>query len=382
MGSVAEQGHEVHVLLPEHRKWRRAAVEDGVHHHPYRYSPSRSWTPWGFSESLEGGARIRKPLYALAPVVVASAVRAASRVLREGGFDLVHVHWVVPNGPIGAIVARRHGLPLVVSLHGSDVAVSERSRAIGRATRWSFARSAAVTAPSGDLLERARRLGASGVLEPVPYGADPAAFEVPPGTAEAVRRRLGFGADDVVVAGVGRLIPVKGFEYLIGAHAVALSAVPELRLVLVGEGDARSDLEARVRALGVSDTVVLAGSADRAEIPAYLAAADVVAVPSVHHGGYVDGLPNVALEAMASGKPLVASRVGGLPELVHDDENGLLVPEKDVAALSDALITLARDAALRDRLSASGLAEIHDERSWTAVGGRFVEIYERVLAER
>ena len=380
MRSVAEQGNEVHVLLPQHRKWRRAAVEDGVHYHSYRYSPASSWTPWGFSGSLEGGARIRKPLYALAPVVLASAVRAGGRVLRQGGFDVVHVHWVVPNGPIGAIVASRHGLPLVISMHGSDVAVSERSRAIGRAARWSLERSAAVTAPSGDLLERARRLGASGVLERVPYGADPDAFEVPPGTAETVRRRLGFAADAVVVAGVGRLIPVKGFEHLIAAHAAALQSAPKLRLVLVGEGDARSDLEARTRALGVSDTVVLAGSADRAEIPAYLAAADVVVVPSVRHGGYVDGLPNVALEAMAAGKPLVASRVGGLPELVRHGQNGLLVPEKDEAALADALVMLARDPDLRAQLGASGHAEIRGKRSWDAAGARFVEVYQRVVA--
>jgi glycosyltransferase involved in cell wall biosynthesis len=379
--SVAGHGHAVHVLLPQHRDWRRAAVEDGIRYHPYRYSPSRSWTPWGFSESLERGVRIRKPLYALAPVVAASAVRAAGRVLGEGDFDLVHAHWVVPNGPIGALAARRHGLPLVVSLHGSDVAVSERSRAIGRATRFALERSAAVTAPSGDLVERARRLGASGVLEAVPYGADVAAFEVPSHTADTVRRRLGFGAEHILVAGVGRLIPVKGFEYLIGAHAAALSSAPELRLLLVGEGDSRSELEARVRELGVADTVVLAGSVDRSEIPAYLAAADVVAVPSVHHGGYVDGLPNVALEALAAGRPLVASRVGGLPELVRDGENGLLVPEKDVGALADALVTLARDAALRDRLGGNGRAEIRDERSWDAVGRRFVELYERALAE-
>ena len=370
------------MLLPRHRRWGRPASEGAIHYHPYRYSPVASWTPWGFSESLGGGERIRKPLYALAPVVLASAVRAGRHVLGEGGFDVVHVHWVVPNGPIGAAVSSKQGLPLVTSLHGSDVAVSERSRAIGRVTGWSLERSAAVTAPSSDLLERARRLGASGVLEPIPYGADPAAFDVPPGTADTVRRRLGFDTAHVVVAGVGRLIPVKGFEYLIGAHARALSSVPELRLLLVGEGDARTDLEARVRALGVSDTVVLAGSADRAEMPAFLAAADIVAVPSVHHGGYVDGLPNVALEAMASGKPLVASRVGGLPELVRDGENGLLVPEKDAHALADALVMLARDAALRDRLGASGRAEIRGERSWDAVARRFAEIYERVLAER
>jgi glycosyltransferase involved in cell wall biosynthesis len=318
----------------------------------------------------------------LAPVVLAAAVRRARAVLSEGGFDLVHVHWVVPNGPIGAIAASRSGLPLVVSLHGSDVAVSERSRAIGRATRWSLERSAAVTAPSSDLLERARSLGAHGILERVPYGADAAAFDVPLDAARALRRKLGFADEHVVVAGVGRLVPVKGFEYLVRAHAAAVAAMPELRLVLVGDGDARRALEDRVRELDVSETVVLAGAVPPRDVPGYMAAADVVAVPSIRHGGYVDGLPNVALEAMAAGKPVVGSRVGGIPELVREGENGVLVPEKDAEALADALLTLAQDAALRARLGANGRAEILEQRTWDAVGRRFVEIYERVLAER
>ena len=377
--SVAAQGHTVHVLLPQHREWSRPASEGSVHYHHYRYSPRRSWTPWGFSESLQGGVQIRKPLYALAPVVLASATRAARTLLAAGGFDVVHVHWVVPNGPIGALAAPARRVPLVISLHGSDVAVSERSRAIGRATRWSFARAAAVTAPSDDLLERAARLGATGMLERVPYGADVGAFEISRDAADAMRRRLGFGSEHVVVAGVGRLVSVKGFEYLVDAHAEALASVPQLRLVLVGDGDLRAELEARVRALGVADSVVLTGTADRSEIPVYMAAADIVAVPSVRFGGYVDGLPNVALEAMAAGKPLVASRVGGLPELVRDGENGVLVAEKDSRALADALVALAGDPGLRRTTRRERARRRSGGRgAGTRLAERFVEIYRRV----
>ena len=93
------------------------------------------------------------------------------------------------------------------------------------------------------------------------------------------RGRLGFEDGHVVVAGVGRFVPVKGFAYLVDAHAEALATVPQLRLVLVGDGDARQELEARVHALGVSDSVTFTGAAERSEIPGYLSAADVVAVP-------------------------------------------------------------------------------------------------------
>ena len=375
---VAARGHTVHVLLPESRSWSRPATEGRVHYHSYRYSPLRSWTPWGYSESLEGGVTIKRPLYALAPLVLLSALRAAGSLLGRGEFDLVHAHWIVPNGPIGAIAAGRHDLPLVVTLHGSDMAVSERSRSIGRATRWTLARAAAVTAPSGDLLERARRLGARHLRELIPYGADTRALEADPGDVEHLRERLGLHPDHVVVAGVGRFIPVKGFEYLVEAHAKARVHDPRLRLVLVGDGDLREELRARARSLGAADSVIFSGMVERDEIPAYLAAADVVVVPSVRYEGYVDGLPNVALEAMAAGKPLVATRVGGLPELVRPGETGLLVDEKDADELADAIVTLAREPDMRARMGDSGRALIRDSMSWDSVAERFEAVYERV----
>jgi phosphatidyl-myo-inositol dimannoside synthase len=174
---VAALGHEIHVLVPEHRDWAWPLTDGTLHFHRYRYSPFRSWTPWGFSEALAGGSSIRKQLYPLAPVVFASATRAARKLLAGGSFDLVHAHWLVPNGPIGRAAAG--STPLVLSLHGSDVAVAERSSLIGRVARGTFERVAAVTAPSTDLLLRARAMGAREPLELVPYGADVATFDTP-----------------------------------------------------------------------------------------------------------------------------------------------------------------------------------------------------------
>jgi glycosyltransferase involved in cell wall biosynthesis len=327
---------------------------------------------------MAGGSAIRKPLYLLAPVVAASAVRAARKILAGGGFDVVHAHWVVPNGPIGRLAAG--ATPLVVSMHGSDVAVSERSRAFGRVARWTFERAAAVTAPSRDLLSRARELGAREPLELVPYGADEVA--VSPEAAPALRSRLGVAADDVLVVGLGRLVPVKGFDYLVQALAEASSEDPRLRLVLVGDGSERRALADRATSLRVADRVQLVGEVAHDAVPTFLAAADVVAVPSIRFEGLVDGLPNVALEAMAAGKPLVATRVGGLPELVQDGRNGVLVEERSATELASALLRLAGDADLRARLGAAARDEIRTERSWVTVACRFVEIYERAAATR
>jgi glycosyltransferase involved in cell wall biosynthesis len=134
--------------------------------------------------------------------------------------------------------------------------------------------------------------------------------------------------------------------------------------------------------LGVADRVDFVGAVAHDDVPGYLAAADVVVVPSIRFEGLVDGLPNVALEAMAAGKPLVATRVGGLPELVHDGMNGLLVAEKSATELASVILRLAADADLRARLGAAARDEIRAERSWETVARRFVEIYERAAATR
>jgi glycosyltransferase involved in cell wall biosynthesis len=377
--NVAALGHEVHVLVPEHRDWAWTDADGQLSFHRFRYSPVRSWTPWGFSEAM-GSAGIKWRLYPLAPVVFASAARAARRLLADGGYDLVHAHWVIPNGPVGRLAAGR--TPLVVSLHGSDVAVAERSTAIGRAARWSFDRAAAVTAPSSDLLERARALGARDPLVHVPYGADLDAIAVTSEAGLSRRAAIGVASDDTLIVAIGRLLPVKGFDVLLDALAAALRVDPGLRLALVGDGPERAALEAHIAELGIGDRATLVGAVRHDEVPSFLAAADVVAVPSVQRGGYVDGLPNVALEAMAAGRALVATRVGGLPDLVRDDESGLLLDGGDVEALSTALLGLARDPERRARLGAAARTEIAEHRSWRSVAERFVEVYRQATERR
>ncbi len=373
---LAGRGHTIHVVLPAVRGWMHEQREGNVHFHPYRYSPVEAWTPWGFSGSLEEGVRIRRSLYGLAPIVLAAAARATHSLLTRERFDLVHTHWVIPNGPVGAGAAHRHGLPHVISLHGSDVSVPERSRALARAARWSFARADADTAPSGDLLDRARALGASRMLELVPYGADVVGLRASDTEIGGVREHLDLRPTDVVVMGIGRFVRWKGFDYLLDAFARARASQRSLRLVLVGDGDIRSELETRARSLGIANDVRFTGMVERDRMPAHLGAADIVAVPSIHFDGYVDGLPNVALEALAAGKALVATRVGGLPELVDSNRNGLLVDEKDATALADAITALAADAALRERLGTTGQAEVAASRTWGGVAERFESIFE------
>lgn len=377
---IAAQGVETHVVLPEHRELQRGAVEDGVHLHSYRYAPKAEWTLWGYAEALRADVKLKRGVYALAPLALASSFQKMMQLTAREKFDVLHVHWVLPNAPAAALVAQFRKLPLVISMHGSDVFMAEKNRAFGATARWCFDRAQWLTACSDELMQRALALGADeSTTEWIPYGADAKAFHVDSAAAQRVRDALHLQNDDVMILAVGRLVYKKGFEFLIAAMPEILQRAPHARLVLVGYGDLRDELETQAHALGLNGEVTFAGRVPREQIPAYFGAADIVSVPSVRDAaGNVDGLPNVVLEGMAAGKAIVASNIAGFPDVIDDGASGLLVPEKKSDALADAVVALARDARLRAALGERAREKIHTQLNWENVARRFIRVYEQV----
>jgi glycosyltransferase involved in cell wall biosynthesis len=321
--------------------------------------------------------------YAAAPLALAASTVAMLRVARRLRPDLIVAHWVIPNGPPAALAARLAGCPLVVSLHGSDVFLAERKAPIGRGARAVFGQAAAVTACSPDLATRAIGLGAATTTTTtIPYGVDPARFRpATPDERATVRAALGLrGGERLVLAG-GRLVYKKGLDVAIAAFAgEAVREAGPARLVIFGYGDLEAELRAQAARLGLADRVLFVGRVERDRIPALFAAADLFLLPSVHdHAGNVDGLPNTLLEAMATGLPIVASDVVGVPTVIDDGVHGLLVPERDVAALGTALATLLRDPARAAALGAAARERVECELTWPQIASRFLGVYRAAI---
>ena len=369
-GLVA-RGHAIDLLLPEHPQLERPS-EPGLRFFPYHYAPHARWTLWGYAQSLDSDVRVRGAMYGLAPLVAAGLRHGASALLLANCYDVALLHWVVPNAILIADVLEAHRLPLVVSLHGSDVFVAERSVVAGPPASRVLGRAAQVTACSSDLLMRARRLGATvSRSRTLPYGVDAQVFSPSCGDP-ALRARLGVAEEAVLVLAVGRLVEKKGFAYLIEAAA----RVPAVQVLIAGDGDLRLALETQARSLGAPVTFL--GSVERSGLSALLAAADIVAVPSVvDRAGNVDGLPNALLEALAAGRAIVASRVAGIPDVIDDGVNGILVPPRDVPRLADALGRLAGDPEARQRLGARARSDALARLTWE----KHVAILEECLVE-
>lgn len=373
---LAARGHEVHMVLPWHPRWNRPLHEDGVTVHLFRYAPLARLNVFGYAGALEADERLRGAAIAAAPLAAAAGWRAARSVARAIDATIVHGHWVVPGGVIAAAAAGSR--PLVISLHGSDVFVAEKYAAVGRAARWAFGKAAFVTACSEDLRQRAIGLGADGSRSrTIPYGVDAARFRPDLDARARVRAQWDLAPDAEVVLGVGRFVRKKGFEYLIDAVARLAPSHPRLRLVLAGGGDLRAEFEGRIAAHGIADRAILPGVLLQDEVAAALAAADVSVVPSVKDpSGNVDGLPNVVLETLASGTPLVASPAGGIGAVVRHGDTGLLVPEADVTAIAAAVGRLLDDPAFAATIGRAGRAWAGQEGTWERAIDEFAEVYE------
>lgn len=290
-----------------------------------------------------GGLFVRHPrvLYlpkvgdAVAPLLYGGSLLPHVRRLR-GRVDVVLGLFGFPDAPAAVWLAGQLGVPAAVKLHGTDINVLAERPAIRRWTTWTLARAGRVIAVSRPLAERAIGLGAprARVLV-VRNGVDARIFQ--PGDRQAARRQLGVADDPAArwILYVGRLERPKGVLELLQAFATIAARDASARLALVGSGSE----EARCRALSARfpGRVVVAGARPLAEVARWLAACDLLALPS-----WNEGMPNVVLEALSAGRRVVATAVGGIPDVVGSPTVGELVPPRDVPALTGALLSALR----------------------------------------
>jgi phosphatidyl-myo-inositol dimannoside synthase len=372
--SLAARGHEIHVVAPWHPAIARPKQEDGVHFHFFHYAPLPSLNVFGYASGLRADTDLRLAAWTMAPVAMASGWFKALRVATKRGATVMHAHWVIPGGVIAAMAAR--GRPLVVSLHGSDVFVAERHGLTRRAAASVFARASWVTACSEDLYRRGLALGADASRsEIVPYGVDSQRFRPDAALRAAVRRELAIGEVPLVFS-AGRLVRKKGFEYLVDAMPLVRARFPDAHLLIAGGGDLATELTTQAARVGPHTRLL--GNRSQDDIARLAAAADVIVVPSIRDdAGNVDGLPNFALEALASGTPVVASTIGGLPQVITDGATGLLVPERNPAALAAAMVNLLTDRLRAQALGQAGRAAVIRDFGWARVAERFEAAYDR-----
>jgi glycosyltransferase involved in cell wall biosynthesis len=389
---LVDQGHSVTILAPWDPAYARQAGDHRVKFVLYRYALRADWHQLGYMRTMRADMAMRPLAYFLAPGLFAVGAATVLRWVGQERPDVLHAHWALPNGYLGALANRRCGVPLVVSIPGSDATVAAQNPVFGRMAGYAFHRAGLVTANSESLRDVAiDRLGADPArFELIAYGVDPQALRPDPaGTAE-LRAALGIPSSAVALLAVGRMVYKKGFDVLLQAAALLDSvmreavgpdcAVPEVHLVMIGDGDLWAAWQALGRELGLGERVHWVGSVPMDRIAPYYNLADIAVMPAVTKPA--DGLAVAVLDAMSCAKPVVGSDASGNGIAILDGINGYLVPERDPAALAQVLARLIVDPALRHCMGVASRRLIDTELGWPQLARRYADHFARLARER
>jgi glycosyltransferase involved in cell wall biosynthesis len=335
-------------------------------------------------------------------VAFAQFVRAYLRAGQEAvrGFrpDVVHAHWWLPGGLVGALISRRTAAPLVVTTHGTDVELLRKTRGATPLARFAFGQARAITCGSEYLRAQLVSLGVANAARvrviPMPVSTAFVEGETDGRRQTADRRRqtaaggrqeAGSGQPSAVggrpsafrILTVARLSPQKGIDTLLDAVGLVHARGHAVRLTIIGDGDQRAPLQAKAQEMGLAPLVTFTGMLPQSELPGRYAECDVFVLPSVR-----EGMGLVLAEALLCGAPIIATASGGVTDIVRDGETGLLFPERDASALAAAIERYVREPSYAARLAARGRAWVLDRFAPERVGDQFLHVYESVVSRQ
>jgi glycosyltransferase involved in cell wall biosynthesis len=313
-----------------------------------------------------GRRRVDRGRIAEMSLYMAGATVAGLWQARSWRPDAVVAFNGIPSGPVAWIIERLMGVPYVVCLRGGEVpgfrceGVATFHRLLGPVIGATWRRAAATTANSDGLADLARRFAPDVAVAVIPNGVDTATFHpAPPSPPDNGPVRL---------LAVGRLVQQKGLDVLL--TALARPGLERVELDIVGDGERRPDLERQASQLGLMARVRFLGWMDRDHLAEVYRRADVFVLPSRD-----EGMPNVVLEAMASGLPVIASRIAGACDMVVDGETGLLLPPDDAGALAAAVARLAGDAPTRQSFGRAGRERVERLYSWGSAARAYLDLF-------
>lgn len=358
---------EMHVLAP-HAPGAAAEEElDGVRVHRFRYLPE-SWQTLAYGGGMLPGLRRRPWRAAGLPALLMAEYLAARRLLSGGGFGLIHAHWAIPHGLIGA--GLKGSRALLCTSHGSDLfALGSWARPF---QRRALERADAVTVVSGALRDRALDIAPGIQPRVMPMGVDLGRFM--PSAAGTRREGLLY---------VGRLVRDKGVHTLLQALAALASRGEHQRLAIVGSGPAEDALRSLAYDLGLGKQVEFLGPRPNAELPPLYREAEALVFPSLlGPKGQQEGMGLVPLEALACGCPVVASQLPAVSEVVRHGETGLLYPPGDATALAAALMRLRQEPELARLMAETGRQLVTAKYGWEDVAAEYRNLYKELLERR
>lgn len=248
-------------------------------------------------------------------------------------FDIIHAHFVYRPGYVAAILGKVFGKPVIITAHGSDIHQNlyEDNGLCRKRTYDAIKWSKKIITVSEYLQKMIIRIGFGGKTCVIPNGFSEGIFY--PMNKEKCRSKLSLGRNKKIILFIGNLVKIKGVDVLIEAFRMVREKDDNVELIIIGNGPEKLILEQQARNCGIYKKVHFLGVKDHNKIPLYINSANIIVLPSRY-----EGRPVLILEALACGRPVVASRIGGIPETIVNDKLGILFEKENPIALADAII--------------------------------------------
>jgi glycosyltransferase involved in cell wall biosynthesis len=364
---------DVIALVPDAPGADPDGMLDGVEVIRYRYAPRllQTLVPNG---GIVANLRAARWKWLLLPGFVVGQYRAARHILRTRRIDLIHAHWLLPQGFIARRLARLHGIPYVVTSHGGDL-FGLRGRLSTRLKRKVADDCAAMTVVSSAMRDEAARIGLRPAhIEVLPMGVDMQDRFVPDDRSLRVADELLF---------VGRLVPKKGLTHLLDALPAVLERRPSTVLNIVGFGPEESALKAQARRMGVERSVKFVGATPQSELPVLYRRASVFVAPFVRDAsGDQEGLPVALMEALGCGCPVVVGDVAGVRDLLGDAADEVCVDPRDTRVLAAKIVAVLDDPVTAVRRAQALRSVAADRVDWQRIADAYATLLESCITTR
>jgi len=378
---LQQLGWQIDVLAPHAEGAALRENFGGIRVERFRYL----WPSVLETLCYQGGALINlrknRVNYLKLPAFIASECLNLFLRLIERKYDLLHSHWILPQGFTGILAAGPFGIPHVVTAHGGDV-FGLQGALLTKFKRFTLRHADAVTVNSS-VTERAvtEILPALKKLHRIPMGVSTNGVKISE-SFEELRNRYRRENGPFLIF-VGRLVEEKGVEDLIRAVAILVPSLPDITALIIGEGQDRPYLEDITQTLGLSDRVVFTGWVRPDDVPAYLAAGDIFVGPSIQGSdGWIEAQGLTVIEAMVAKTPVISTRVGGIVDSVKHEETGLLVNERSPAEIAKAIERLVQEPLLADHLREQGYKLAVNKFSRASSTKSFSALFERMIQSK
>ncbi len=371
---LVKLGIDVDVLAPHHQGAKRYEVIDGVQVHRFRYMWPEKWQTLCYGAGIP--TNLKNSFWAKAQLPFLLIALFLNTLKKARRSDLIHAHWSL-TGLAGILAGRVLSKPVVLMMHGAEVYVLKGNPLI----EFVLEQADYVLCNSNFTLSKILEISNPQNYEVISPGVDTERFLPNADTLTFREREPDIPTDHPLVFTLGKFIERKGFSYLIDAIAL-LTEEPTPFLMIGGRGPLKEQLQCQVQERGVTNRVKFLDYIPDGDIPAYYAAADVFVLPSViDDRGDTEGLGVVLLESLACGTPCVASRVGGVVDIITDEENGFLVEPGNPQQIANRISQIIRDERLRKNMGRQGRLSIERYFSWQSQAIKITEVYKTIAGK-